>query len=384
MTDPTYPIYPAFALIGFVLVLIPLPWHFQAWNSGTCLFMIWTALGCLNFFINSIIWHNNVVDWAPIWCDISTRLSIGVSVATPAASLCINRRLYNIASCTTAPITPAQKRRAVLIDLLIGLGIPALQMPLQFVVQGHRYDIWEDVGCYSTTVNTPLAYPLSFLWPNIIGLVSAVYSILILRAFLRRRAEFSQVLSCNSALSFNRYLRLMLLATLEIVINVPISSYGLYLNATKVPIYPWNGWSDLHFDWYKINAYPAFLWRSNKSLVATLELSRWSPIICAFVFFSFFGFAQEARKNYRALLFSVTKRLKSTFLYPNRDESLPSSKSSAMRSNLLPVYASKLTTRGNATSIYSDTATLIPQSSHPSTWKLDISPTSPSSSPFTA
>ncbi|KAM6493090.1 putative transmembrane pheromone receptor [Amanita muscaria] len=383
MADPTYPIYPAFALIGFVLVLIPLPWHFQAWNSGTCLFMIWTALGCLNFFINSIIWHNNVVDWAPIWCDISTRLSIGVSVAIPAASLCINRRLYKIASCTTAPMTPAQKRRTVLIDLLIGLGIPALQMPLQFVVQGHRYDIWEDVGCYPITVNTPLAYPLSFLWPNVIGLVSAVYSILTVRAFLRRRAEFSQILYCNTALSPNRYLRLMLLATLEIVFNVPISSYDLYLNATKVRIYPWNSWSDVHFDWYNINAYPAFLWRSDNSVVATLELTRWSPIICALVFFIFFGFAQEARKNYSVILSSVTKRLNFTFLYPNRDESFPSFKS-AMRSDLLPVYASKLTTKGNSTSIYPDTATRKPQSSHSSIWKLDIAPTSPSSSPFTA
>lgn len=80
-----------------------------------------------------------------------------------------------------------------MIDLLIGLGIPVLQMILrmlllasrfpslpflsapEFVVQGHRYDIWEDVGCYPTTVNTPPAYPLSFVWGPVIGLISAVY-----------------------------------------------------------------------------------------------------------------------------------------------------------------------------------------------------------------
>lgn len=81
-----------------------------------------------------------------------------------------------------------------MVDLAIGLGIPALQMILrmsllssfpcietdkfkysEFVVQGHRYDIWEDIGCYPTTVNTPPAYPLSFVWPTVIGLVSAVY-----------------------------------------------------------------------------------------------------------------------------------------------------------------------------------------------------------------
>ncbi|KAG6839154.1 pheromone B alpha 3 receptor, partial [Blastosporella zonata] len=70
MADPAYPAFSIFSFIGFILVLIPLPWHLQAWNSGTCLFMIWTAIGCLNAFINSIVWHNNAIDWAPVWCDI--------------------------------------------------------------------------------------------------------------------------------------------------------------------------------------------------------------------------------------------------------------------------------------------------------------------------
>lgn len=126
-TDASYPAFSIFAFIAFVLVLIPLPWHFQAWNSGTCLFMIWTAVGCLNLFINSIVWRNNAIDWAPIWCDICTcrsgficfassnsiiasRIIVGLAVAIPAASLCINRRLYKIASCQTVTITRAHVR----------------------------------------------------------------------------------------------------------------------------------------------------------------------------------------------------------------------------------------------------------------------------------
>lgn len=70
MSDSIYPLFPICAFLAFVLVLIPLPWHLQSWNSGTCLFMFWVGLSALNFFINSIIWHNNVLDSAPIWCDI--------------------------------------------------------------------------------------------------------------------------------------------------------------------------------------------------------------------------------------------------------------------------------------------------------------------------
>ena len=68
--DPTYPLYPIIAFLGFVLALTPLPWHFQSWNSGTCYYMVWTALACLNQFINSIVWANNAINVAPVWCDI--------------------------------------------------------------------------------------------------------------------------------------------------------------------------------------------------------------------------------------------------------------------------------------------------------------------------
>jgi pheromone a factor receptor len=50
-----------------------------------------------------------------------------VAVAIPAASLCINRRLYYIATANTVTNTKRQKRQAVMVDLAIGLGIPILE-----------------------------------------------------------------------------------------------------------------------------------------------------------------------------------------------------------------------------------------------------------------
>jgi hypothetical protein len=40
-----------------------------------------------------------------------------------------------------------------------------------------------------------------------------------------------------------------------------------------------------------------------------LEFSRWAAVICAFVFFGFFGFADEAVKNHYLLASLFTKRL---------------------------------------------------------------------------
>jgi Pheromone A receptor len=42
--------------------------HVTAWNTGNCMYMIWTALGCLIYFVNAILWRGNVLDKAPICC----------------------------------------------------------------------------------------------------------------------------------------------------------------------------------------------------------------------------------------------------------------------------------------------------------------------------
>ena len=42
---------------------------------------------------------------------------------------------------------------------------------------------------------------------------------------------------------------------------------------------------------------------------SSLELSRWLSVVCAFIFFGFFGFADEAKKNYRSALQTVAKRI---------------------------------------------------------------------------
>jgi pheromone a factor receptor len=162
--------YTVFSGIGFILTVIPLYWHLESWNVGTCMYIIWTALACLVHFVDSIIWSGNAINWAPVWCDICTfthcftdfflisdkfysavRIQLGVAVAWPACGLCIIRRLYHIASPTAVTTTRAevrcrirlgvakdysnieticQKRREMIIDLLITIGIPVLQMLL--------------------------------------------------------------------------------------------------------------------------------------------------------------------------------------------------------------------------------------------------------------
>ncbi|KAH7911855.1 pheromone A receptor-domain-containing protein [Hygrophoropsis aurantiaca] len=307
MANLEYPLYPIFAFLGFILSIIPLPWHLQAWNSGTCYYMIWTALACLNQFINSVIWHNNAINFAPVWCDISIRIMLGASVGIPAASLCINRRLYQIAKVHAVTVTRAEKRRAILVDTLICVLFPMVFIALQYVVQGHRFDIYEDVGCYPFIYNTIVAFFLSDSWPIIIGLISAGYCGLSLRAFYTRRAQFNQFLASNTSLNASRYFRLMALAMTEILCTIPLAAFMIWLNTAAQPVEPWISWADTHGDFSRVGQYPSLLWTRDYLLVVAMQLTRWFVVICAFVFFGFFGFAAEARKNYRAAFWAVAK-----------------------------------------------------------------------------
>ncbi|GBE87045.1 Pheromone B alpha 3 receptor [Sparassis crispa] len=311
MSAPTYPLFPVFALLGFVLALIPLPWHLEAYNTATCYFIAWSSLACLNQFINSVVWANTSLNIAPIWCDISTRIITGAAVGLPAASLCINRRLYMIARLRATTVTRAEKRRAVLIDSLICVLFPIVCMVLEFIVQGHRFNIYEEIGCSPATYNTLLAYFLVNWWPVVIGLVSAVYCVLSLRAFAIRRAQFREFLTSNhSSLSFGRYFRLMALATTELLLTVPISSYLIYLNATTEPLEPWVSWSYVHYDFSRVEEMPAIIWRMNHEAVVALTIGQWLNPISAFIFFGYFGLASEARRHYKLAFCFISRCLR--------------------------------------------------------------------------
>src|ERR1700685_473283 len=57
----------------------------------------------------------------------------------------------------------------------MGIHEPVLLLyTLEYFVEGHRFNILEDIGCYPATTITPLAFIL-LCWPLAIAVVSAVY-----------------------------------------------------------------------------------------------------------------------------------------------------------------------------------------------------------------
>ncbi|EIW74906.1 STE3-like pheromone receptor [Coniophora puteana RWD-64-598 SS2] len=308
--DPLYPLFPICAFLGFLLVFIPLPWHVRAQNAGTCAYIFWAGLSCLFEFVNAVVWRDSTLNVAPVWCDISTKFMLGASVGIPASALCISRRLYKIAVIKTVSISNSQKRRALLVDLSISFGIPAIVMALHVVVQGHRFDILGGVGCYPAVYNSLPAYFLVFMWPTVLGCISFIYSGLTLRAFYKRRLEFSQILSSSStSLNKSRYLRLMVLAAVDMAATIPLSIYSMYLSTDGVELGKYVSWAYVHYDFGFVGEVPAAMWMGDATYRRSVEMTRWLFVGCALLFFLLFGMAEEARRHYKETFVAVVKRV---------------------------------------------------------------------------
>ncbi|KIP05461.1 mating-type-like pheromone receptor [Phlebiopsis gigantea 11061_1 CR5-6] len=298
----------AFSFIAFCLVSVPLYWHLEAWNVGCVLYIGWVGSYTLIQFINCVVWRDNAINWAPVWCDIVIRIMFVTPHAILAASLVINRRLYKIASTSSVSTSRAERRRAILIDLAIGMGIPIATMIIMWFIQGHRFNIYEGIGPLAPIPNTYFQMFVTNGLCIIIGLVSSGFCIGTLRAFLKRRRQFSELLKSNNNLTFNRYLRLMALAGIELLATIPLSVW-LLVRDTQQPIYVWRGLGDMHSGYSRIEQYPTIEWMLIPGAQESLTLQPWLTVSCAFVFFVFFGLAEEARTHYRLAFTSVAKRL---------------------------------------------------------------------------
>ncbi|KAJ7276916.1 pheromone A receptor-domain-containing protein [Mycena rebaudengoi] len=191
------------------------------------------------------------------------RITMAASVGLPSSSFCINRCLYNIANIRTISVSKAEKRRSVVIDSLI-CGLFLSYIPhynTSFMATATIFSRTLGAIPTSTTPSPPTSSRAS--GPSSLGL-SLLFTASSLRCFTRCRTEFAQFLSSNTPITASRYFRLMALATTELCCTMPLALFTIYLNAVV----------------------------------------RTAPF-CALVFFAFFGFAVEARKNYRTAFWAL-------------------------------------------------------------------------------
>ncbi|KIJ61510.1 hypothetical protein HYDPIDRAFT_31122 [Hydnomerulius pinastri MD-312] len=296
MLAPPNEVFSVLSFLGAALVAIPLSRHLEASNMGTCLLMVWTELGCLVHFANSLRWDKNVGNWAPAWCDFCSRFLTAIDVALPATALCINRRLYLI---VTLNQRRNEKTSNLLFDLLMGTAVPAIAIALQYIVQQYRFYIFEDIGCLPAIANVDLSYPIVYMLPLLVGSVSATYACLTLRATVQRKGQIAGGVSTNSTAQASWSRRLMALGTISTLFAFIPTSMSIILSALENPVSRWPGWTAVHSTNDLVVTVAAHEWKSNTHEAINVELRRWTLASLAFVIFAFLGFTEDAKKMYR-------------------------------------------------------------------------------------
>ncbi|RDX44940.1 fungal pheromone STE3G-protein-coupled receptor [Lentinus brumalis] len=288
---------PVTAFLGAIFVLIPLPSHWRARNYATVSLVFWLFLINILYGINSTIWNDNVRIRLLVWCDITTKLTIGASIGLPAAAMCICKHLESVASGRIVRISFADKQRRMLFELAMCFLLPIIIMALHYVVQGHRFDIVEAFGCQPATYYSIPGVFIVWFPPLLLGTISMIYACLALYHFIRHRVTFAAVLrNSSSSMTPNHYLRLMALAITQVVWQTVLTAIPMYVNIA-FGLRPWTNWADVHSDWLRVDVY--MLDEFMPSFRTQMFVFFFVMPASSLLFFLFFGFGEQAKNDYR-------------------------------------------------------------------------------------
>ncbi|CAG7846099.1 Pheromone B alpha 3 receptor [Serendipita indica DSM 11827] len=302
-----YPAYPIICAFCSLLVLFPIPAHWRAGNIATIAAGFWTFGILIIVTVNPIVWHGNLRNPYPIWGDICAAWIAVYGFALACCILCIQYRLWSIARTKRVLVTPKEKTKQKYVTYFICYGMPIIFKVIHYVNQGHRYNVIEDIGPVATQYMTPVALATIFSFEPIVCLITAVFSGLTIRLFLKRRKEFDAVLASGSNTNKGRYLRLLCLSAVSISVHLPLALWYLVVNFTAYKIYPWKSWEDTHSNWMRIVYLSRFMLGLTPNANIYMSISFWTLPVCGINFFIFFGFGEEATAQYKSIIGAILK-----------------------------------------------------------------------------
>jgi len=316
-----YPITPIGNFIGVVLALLPLISQMRKLSLAVWGYAIWIAVCNFQNFVNTVIWHDNVNVVVPVWCDIATKLQIGASVGPSACALAISIRLYKITRLRGFSETDKQRRKIMIYELLLVVGLPVVIMALFIIVQPTRFEIDEEFGC-GPDIYSYVGYIIHFGPVLIASLGCVILAPLTLHALLLHRKEMSDFLSSSRDITHSKYTRLMVIACLDTLFNLPVSITLIITDILQGKSnglnYPFISWKNVHdgaggnlpgLSLSTIVQVPASAWSTDPWAVFTIKWNEWLYVFHTILFFGVFGTTPEMREHCRSAFWFVPERL---------------------------------------------------------------------------
>ncbi|BEJ13867.1 hypothetical protein CspHIS471_0310410 [Cutaneotrichosporon sp. HIS471] len=291
-----HPEYPFWSSVCLVLLLIPAPWHWRARNAPLVCLIGWLWLTHFVTLVNTLVWADNFVDSAPIWSDISARVLMLLLYTVPLCSLAQMRRLASVASPKrNLVLDQPRKRYRYVEELFLCVVCPLIMLPVNYTVQGHRYDIAETWGPMIPSVSTWPTLAIRFILPTLIACASLFYAALSIRWFFVRRAQFRSILS-GSGLTTGVYLRLLGLAVTDSILLMFATVFNILFLLVGHPgeLQPTASWDHIHSNFGLVSQFPEEFFNG----ATTLDVPFYLSVLYAMSVFAFFSFGEDAVGQY--------------------------------------------------------------------------------------
>ncbi|CED85384.1 STE3 [Phaffia rhodozyma] len=293
MKDAIFPVFASIALLLLVLSCYP---HFRTGNIGAIALVAWCFASNFVYLVDCLIYWDTVENLTPVWCDIMVKIQATTQTGLAAACLCINRRLAIISCSKQTSATSKSRRWAFWSDIMICVLAPVIVAVVSYCVQSHRYNIVENFGCSGSPWMDVYAILGLHGSPVLLGAISFVYGAIAIYNFIAQRRRFQVVLQQNSSLNTSRFVRLIGVAGVNIVISLLFAIRETVLTAHSV--YPTVSWDYIHYDFDLVFTYDSFFLLGDPQAWVELNLSRWLPCVASFIYFAFFGMHEDMLSYY--------------------------------------------------------------------------------------
>ncbi|MBW0480530.1 hypothetical protein O181_020245 [Austropuccinia psidii MF-1] len=281
--------YLTLSLLCALINVAPTVSHLAQGHSGPASFGVWVVVLNILAFVNGVIWRNDALDRAPIFCDISAKLSMVGPLGLLISNCCIIRYLAQIVTPHAKVGDHWNSKARICIDYGLAFGVPAVVALASVIFQVARYQIETMTGCTNVSL---LAWPTLFIfliWSPILCGIACGYALYVLYWLIRQHHNLRQLAAkSRTPLSVSRFIRMCALAATYLCISAPYTVAGTMTIVYDIgPFVPWKSWKYIHNSDNQ-------LWEVRSNPLYSLNLRDWVPIVAGLTIFCFFSFANES------------------------------------------------------------------------------------------
>ncbi|TFK26923.1 STE3-domain-containing protein [Coprinopsis marcescibilis] len=291
----------AISILNAILLAVFLPVKRIYSDIPSLALVIWLLLANIIHAINSVAWSGNLDFWAPTWCDIATKLLLGVNVAVPGALICIGRNLELVSSSRKIVVGAIVKRNSVIFEVVCCIFLPFVYMVMHMIPQDFRFDLSKDYGCSASAHPSTPALIAIWALPILLSVIALLLGGLsIHHSFRKSNSAFGTHLSERSAMTTSHFFRRLTTGMAIAGVSVVAIIFSLFSIPT---LQPWNSWDDVHAHVSRINVVVS------RQELGNISFDWWRVAVLSIIYIIFsFAAGEETRDSYKWMKAQYARR----------------------------------------------------------------------------